>query len=287
MHSGAYRKFKKELGQANHFLITILIGLDAVEDGAKKRENFQVTWNPRDTAASAARSRHYAIKSALAWAVDSLDMYLRLCNRVPRLYSGTEDLEIAGTRHSVYRKFEIVRDRYEEIPAAQSAYVDLLICWRNNLVHFDAENQLSDASRRYFRDISPDDPAVSRYHLDTAAMLERFRRTECPTFKETATLISMTIHFVESLDTILLQRIDQYPFLSQLLWQLLRRDEAAAAVFSRRNTTPEIRSKRLRQLLATEGITPDFYDEEGERFLRDVARMTEDMFRRQMTSQEA
>ena len=98
MNSRAFRKFKTEMGQANHFLITIMVGLDAVEDGAKKRESFHTTWNPQNARASASRSRHYAIKSALAWAVDNLDMYLRLCNRIPRLYSDSESLEIAQTK---------------------------------------------------------------------------------------------------------------------------------------------------------------------------------------------
>ena len=85
MNSRAFRKFKTEMGQANHFLITIMIGLDAVEDGAQKRESFNANWNPKDVTASVVRSKHYAIKSSLAWAVDNLDMYLRLCNREPRL----------------------------------------------------------------------------------------------------------------------------------------------------------------------------------------------------------
>ena len=284
MHSGAYRKFKKELGQANHFLITIMIGLDAVADGAQKREGFQATWNPQNLTASVVRSRHYAIKSALAWAVDSLDMYLRLCNRAPYLYREPERLEIAQTKHSVYKKVGVVLANHPEIPDSQSAYVDLLICWRNNLVHFDAENQVMDVSRRYFREMPPDDPVIRRYHLNVSDMLAHFRQSLCPTFKEIATLISMTIHFAESLDGILLREIDQYQFLRQHLWQLLQQNEKNAVVFSRRNTTPEIRQKRLRQLFATEGISPDFYNADGERFIRDTSLLTEALFRTQAIS---
>ena len=72
MNSRAFRKFKTEMGQANHFLITIMIGLDAVEDGAEKRESFKTTWNPRNRTNSVVRSKAYAIKSALAWTVDNL-----------------------------------------------------------------------------------------------------------------------------------------------------------------------------------------------------------------------
>lgn len=41
MNSRAFRKFKTEMGQANHFLITIMIGLDAAEGGAEKRESLK------------------------------------------------------------------------------------------------------------------------------------------------------------------------------------------------------------------------------------------------------
>ena len=83
--SCALKKFKNEIGQANHFLITILIELNGVKSGkVVKNDEFDVALNPRDIIASANRSRIYTIKASLAWAVDCLDMYLRLCNRKPR-----------------------------------------------------------------------------------------------------------------------------------------------------------------------------------------------------------
>lgn len=277
MYSRAFRKFKTEMGQANHFLITIMIGLDAVEDGAEKRESFKTTWNPEIRTNSVVRSRKYAIKSALAWTVDNLDMYLRLCNREPRLYHEEESLKIAKTKHSVYNKFDCVIRNHPELTVSKFAYVDLLICWRNNSVHFDAENQLMHASLDYFRNIPGDDVVVNKYHLDVDQMLDRFNRGECPTFKETATLISMTIHFVEELDSILLGAIDQYRFLETSLFKLLK-SERKTSVLSFRNTTPEKRKKRIKQLFVAAGISEDFYNEDGERFLDEVVNLKQDEF---------
>lgn len=66
-HSVAQRQFKKRMGQANHFLITILIGLDEVSKGlVKKPDTLDVSWNPKDVKASAERSRVYALNSSLA-----------------------------------------------------------------------------------------------------------------------------------------------------------------------------------------------------------------------------
>ena len=277
MNSRAFRKFKTEMGQANHFLITIMIGLDAVEDGAEKRESFKTTWNPQNRTNSVVRSKVYAIKSALAWTVDNLDMYLRLCNREPRLYNDDESAKIADTGHSIYKKFRCVINNHKELQLDKTAYVDLLICWRNNTVHFDAENQLMHDSLNYFRNIPTDDVVANKYHLNVNKMLERFNSGDCPTFKEAATLISMTIHFVEELDGILLRDIDQYRFLETSLFKLLK-SEKDTSVFSFRNTTPEKRKKKLKQFLVTAGISEDFYNEDGERFLDEVVNQNEDEF---------
>ena len=276
MNSRAFRKFKTEMGQANHFLITIMVGLDAVEDGAEKRESFKTTWNPENRTNSVVRSKKYAIKSALAWTVDNLDMYLRLCNREPRLYHDEESLKIAKTKHSVYNKFDCVIHNHLELSVSKFAYVDLLI-WRNNSVHFDAENKLMAESIYYFRNIPEDDIVTNTYHLDVNQMLDRFNRGECPTFKEAATLISMTIHFVEELDSILLRDIDQYRFLETSLFKLLK-SEKETSVFSFRNTTPEKRKKKLKQLFVTAGVSEEFYNEDGKRFLDEVVNLKEDAF---------
>ena len=157
------------------------------------------------------------------------------------------------------------------------AYVDLLICWRNNSVHFDAENKLMTESINYFRNIPEDDIVTNTYHLDVNRMLDRFNRGECPTFKEAATLISMTIHFVEELDSILLRDIDQYRFLETSLFKLLK-SEKKTSVFSFRNTTPEKRKKKLKQFFVTAGVSEEFYNEDGERFLDEVVNLKEDEF---------
>lgn len=265
------------MGQANHFLITIMIGLDAVEDGAEKRESFKTTWNPQNRTNSVVRSKTYAIKSALAWTVDNLDMYLRLCNREPRLYNDYESAEIADTGHSIYKKFRCIINNHKELQLDKTAYVDLLICWRNNTVHFDAENQLMHDSLNYFKNIPTDDVVANKYHLDVNQMLDHFNRGECPTFKEAATLISMTIHFVEELDSILLCNIDQYRFIETSLFKLLK-SEKDTSVFSFRNTTPEKRKKKFKQLFIAAGISEDFYNEDGEKFLDEVVNLREDEF---------
>lgn len=274
MHSSAFRKFKQEIGQANHFLITILIGLDAVEDGAQKRPEFHASWNPESVSSSVRRSKLYALKSALAWTVDNLDMYLRLANRIPQLFGDEESAEIAKTKHSVYNKFRVVIDHHAELDVSIYAYIDLLICWRNNTTHFDADNKLLPSSKSYFLKIinhEQTDVTVEKYHLDVDSMMKRYQAGDCPTFKEMATLINMTIRFVKLLDQVLIADTQQPLFLENTLYSILKIPSAKDHIFTQHALEPNIRIKKIKQLLACNGITESFYNDVGEKYLSDIA----------------
>ena len=223
--SYALKKFKKEIGQANHFLITILVGLDGVKSGkVEKNDEFSVAWNPKDVVASAERSRIYTIKASLAWVVDCLDMYLRLCNRKPRLLSEVLSDKFNGTGHSVYEKYKLVSDEYA-VNDVDKAVVDLLICWRNRMVHFDAGNDISKESRNVVATILGEDESVKKTHLDIAQMMDSFDRKGCPRFKEMAFMTSKTISFVECLDKILLDEVDVLTALDDILSSELKRNQ--------------------------------------------------------------
>src|SRR4051812_20576999 len=69
--------FKDLLGQANHFLITLLVGLGAVRDGvATLDDEFRTSWSPHDVKRSAERSRQFALDLSLVRAIDALDTYM-------------------------------------------------------------------------------------------------------------------------------------------------------------------------------------------------------------------
>ena len=61
----ARRVFKQNLGQANHFLVTLLVGLDAVERGAEPPAALNARWNPRSRTESVQRSRGSPPRSTL------------------------------------------------------------------------------------------------------------------------------------------------------------------------------------------------------------------------------
>ena len=116
------------------------------------------------------------------------------------------------------------------------------------------------ASLDYFRNIPDDDVVVNKYHLDVNQMLDRFKRGECPT---------------------LLGDMDQYRFLETSLIKLLKSERETSAL-SFRNTTPEKRKKKIIQLFVAAGISEDFYNEDGERFLDEVVNLKQDEFIRKV-----
>lgn len=94
--SSARRTFKRNFGQANHFLVTCLVGLHTLEnsDIIRAPVDLHAAWSPKDKASSISRSKHFVLQSFLGWAVDSLDTYLGLLNRRPQATS-----KIANSKH--------------------------------------------------------------------------------------------------------------------------------------------------------------------------------------------
>ena len=78
----ALKRFKNEIGQANHMLITIMVGLDGIVPyQVEAQEEFHTSWNPKSKEISVERSKVFVKKATMAWLVDCIDMYLRLINR--------------------------------------------------------------------------------------------------------------------------------------------------------------------------------------------------------------
>lgn len=194
-HTPALNHFKELIGQTNHYLITILIGLEGVRSGiVTKGESFNVTWQPKSNEDSAKRSRRFARNSALSWAVDSLDAYIGFLGKKPFCISDSTFLkEIEG--RSVYKKFNAaIKSLYfqNDFPIS---LIHLGIQWRNNLVHFHAENELDHEYATFLRNTEKKDIQERFRGLDSTLMLDNFKNNYSPTLKEVAAIIQ-SIHFV-------------------------------------------------------------------------------------------
>ena len=218
-HSKVQRQFKKRMGQANHFLITILIGLDEVGKGTvKKPDTLDVAWDPKDAKASVIRSREYALNSSLAWIIDNFDAYVQNCKRKPSLIEKKELLSaLDSADRRVNDKFVVLFNRYRDREQIKlyGALLALGIQWRNITTHSEAKNVLdeeyvkilSDNKEWYYSNFS---------HLVIDDALVHFNAHKSPTLKETASIVKAVLRFVELVDTELIRELDNERYLSEL-----------------------------------------------------------------------
>lgn len=206
----------------NHLLITTLIGLDGVK--SKKYtlpEEFSTSWNPKNVDRSVERSIRFILDASLSWVVDNLDSYFIEAKRKPSIIED-EDLgnDYDGTGKSVYNRFElfyqIVRKHDAEIEK-YAALVALAIQWRNNTVHFGANNKLDGEYRsllKQYRDFYMDEFR----HLDVEEMLKSFDSMDGhSSFKEVTSMINAIHKYVECVDNYLLSRLDLNRFKQDML----------------------------------------------------------------------
>lgn len=210
VHSRAQKLFKKRIGQANHFLITILVGLTEVAKGTvQKPATMNVKWNPKDDKVSALRSMRYALNSSLAWAVDNLDGYIQMCRRKPCLIPKDLISKIDEADRSVYEKYCVLSDRYKDKGdlILYGALVSLAIQWRNVTTHSNADNELDKESQKIL--LANLEWYKNNFkHLDVGIALKRFRRHRNPSLKEVASMIKAISRYVEELDACLINDVD-------------------------------------------------------------------------------
>jgi len=202
------KEFKSLFGQANHFVITALVGLHYLEKGDVKTAPLELhaSWSPKDPKQSAIRSRSFILNSVLSSAVDALDVYLTLLWREPKWIDG-DDVENVYSKagRSVHAK-ALGLSHLLNTPAVERAMIEVIITWRNNVAHELAENQLSDASQTILE--KEKDQIQDKYcGLDASSLAKKANNGNEFTFKEAASLIHATQDFVETLDSIVLKRL--------------------------------------------------------------------------------
>lgn len=263
--SKARRGFKDVLGQANHLVITALVGLDAIERGIVREvpADLRAAWSPKDPLASARRSRRLLLDMALVRSVDALDMYLRYSNRKPFLFQ-SQDLreKIDGAHWSIFRKVGVIEGHYSRIEPMLFALVNIMIAWRNRAAHFEADNDASPQHKQVLRDCFVD-IAMRFRNLDTARLLSGYEAYDNPTFKEVASFVNATQHFVEALERAQFSALNAEIYLKELIWVAISRPRPSEDLDGARRRhlrsiwgkAPADRLKSIRRFLQQEGLS--------------------------------
>jgi hypothetical protein len=208
------------VGQNNHFLITILVGLDEVATGrASLNESFSTSWNPRDPVRSAERSREYSLKAFLAWLVDGLQAYVGELRRMPGSPIDTstwvELQKIDGFAGRVHH----LAEHLGALGGPELPLCELAITWRNQLVHTTSKAKvpptLKSALRRHAAEIEADYQG-----LDVGVLLNRWAESThapVPSFKEATSLSRAAQRVIGELDCKAVPRVDHNAYFECLV----------------------------------------------------------------------
>lgn len=220
----ARKTFKRQLGQANHFLVTALVALDCLDKNPQHQAiGLHAAWSPKNVSHSVQRSRVFILHSFLGTAVDALDVYFSLLNRKPDylqdpLFSG----ELQACGRSVYKKAKAFSD-WVPAPDIEAALVEVLITWRNNVMHELADNVISDRSKDTLQRRS--EQIASLYcGLNPINLVNKAESADDLTFKETASLIAAVHNFVQATDHHILGKLDRPSLYLSLLRESLEKN---------------------------------------------------------------
>lgn len=203
------KEFKTRFGQANHFLITTLVGLDGIEKEkiTSKGTTFSTSWNPKNIKNSAQRSRIFVLKSFLVSAVESLEMYITSLNKKPKLLQSEVFLKIySSSGQSIYKSVIGVADEIKVDPVL-IGLMEVLITWRNYVSHYDIDNEIRKESWEIL--LKNEENIKTQFSgLEIVQLKDTWENNKDFTFKETASLIKATQLFVEEVDTYILKNLD-------------------------------------------------------------------------------
>lgn len=212
--SPARKEFKKRFGQANHLLITALVGIDGIQTGiiTEKPESFSTSWNPKNKKRSADRTRIFVLKSFLGWAAESLEMYMTELNRKPKLLESEKFTSLfSKAGQSLYKKTTLIADEIKVDPVL-IGLMEVLITWRNYTFHYDIDNEIRKESMNCL--ISNSENVKERFSgLDIFKLKDTWESGSDFTFKETASLIKATQDFVNEIDRYVLANLDTDRFI--------------------------------------------------------------------------
>lgn len=214
------RAFKRTLGQANHLIVTTLVGLDAIERGLVKNppEGLRAAWSPKDTMLSARRSRRMVLDMALVRSIDALDVYICMANRKPFLFQCKKlQEELSGCERSVTRRFTAMNMYFLLEEKVSTALAALMIAWRNQAVHIEAKDKLSNGFREIIQ--SNEEEISSSYSgLDVPMLLDNYDREGSPHFKEIAAFIRATQNYISELERSVFKCMCPQQYLRELVW---------------------------------------------------------------------
>lgn len=228
-------RFKEHFGQANHFLVTSIVALHALEKSGMSAAppELSTTWNPQSKQASIERTRIFILHAALNSAVDAIDMYISLLYRKPNYLSDAVICSaLDGAGRSVGAKIAVMKKHYSP-PAAETALVEILVTWRNNTIHELADNKVELATRNA---LAKNEAYIAQNFcgLTVGNLAGKAEAGDSLSFKETTSLINAAHKFVQHIDQEVIARLDLQKICRDLVAEVVLSDDPECRTFSQK-----------------------------------------------------
>lgn len=186
---------RKQIGEAVFSLNTLVIGLDAVENGHEKPDNLDISWNPVDPKIAARKSRKFALEAILVRVSEALGQHFIALSKLPRLepVRSKFDNETSSAEKVSKISTAILGAESYLIPA-----VTLLVHWRNRVVHGKSKASLKHQEKTLLR-TSEDEIADKYKGLSVDCLLCHFEEQR-PTLKDISSLIAMSLNLAREIN---------------------------------------------------------------------------------------
>ena len=153
-------------------------------------------------------------------------------------------MDIEDNSRSVYRRINLICTHYN-LQSIDFALVDLLICWRNRLTHFQAENNIAEQSRLILQD-SSEKIEESHCGLNIQQTLKSFDCNEFPSFKEVTSFVRASVNFASEVDKYLLRDISWVTYADRIIINYLK----AVKEYTDESNRHEMRERRLNNIFS-------------------------------------
>ena len=203
----ALKDFLNNIGSTVFLLNTICVGLDRVkkEKITKYDKSLRINWSSEDPVNDSQRARIYANKATLAFTVDTLDQYLRslVAKDNPRVFLDSQLIDDLR-ESSIRERIDILMTKAQPNEEYWAPFVQLLICWRNRMIHSHAANTLN---RRDINILTKNKEVIQKNHsgIDIAVTLDRYLKGQGPSLKDISTMVAILIKSIRLVDSKIIQ----------------------------------------------------------------------------------
>jgi hypothetical protein len=213
----ALRRFKSATGQNNHFIVTILVGLNQVEhEDFEPDADFSSQWSPRNRVSSARRSREYALQTSLTWIVDQLNSLRYGLLATPTAFSDSERSRIQA--------HDSARDKLDELlnvlgvpRTSDYRMCELAITWRNRSVHSGPVERKINSSLK--RNLLAVEARIADQHrgLAISDCISAYERGDAPPLKAVASFVQAAQSLATALDEAVVHRVSTEGFAEEAI----------------------------------------------------------------------